>query len=203
MDPDSTKQIPVWPEYSEMQPKLLLAEFVNMDCILGSAAHWGPFIAQSCSSLKPVCPPRSQFFFFFFFLTHALQFPHLLFCLPLDCRSLQSGPVLTQVMTHALLLRSWNLDRHWYAGRYETWAEETVIYRSPQWASQQLHTNTKAVSALTGVGVGWRSLQVRRGVRWWVKAAWGRRGWRQHAGVGGGRLGRNRLRERRSEMLDC
>lgn len=49
---------------------------------------------------------------------------------------------------------------------------------------------------LTCVGVGWgRTLQVRGGVRWGVKTAWSRRRWRQHAGVWGGRLRRNGLRE--------
>lgn len=39
---------------------------------MGSAAHWGPSIAQSCASLKPVCPPDC---ILHTFLLHALFSP--------------------------------------------------------------------------------------------------------------------------------
>lgn len=75
VQPDNTKQIPVWPESCQVQPKLLLAEFVNIKCIFGVCnSSRPPFNSDLCSFKTPYC-------FLPFFFVHALFFLLLLLCL--------------------------------------------------------------------------------------------------------------------------
>ncbi len=60
------------------------------------------------------------------------------------------------------------------------WKRERVGFQLSCFSAscQRLHTDIKSVDTLTGAGVGRGRLQMRGGVRRWVKAAWSRGGWR-------------------------
>lgn len=166
----------------------------------GSAALWGP-----SPKLGPVLPfkPVSHLHTIFFFCLIPPLPPHFFPFCPLftviwpstdpgydSCPAaqiLEPGPALIRRAIWALG-RERQTDRNIFCSAVDSQLFITSV------SSQRLQTDIKLGSGRTSVGVGrgW-SLQMRGGVRWWIKAARCRRGWRQHAGVGGGRLGRNRL----------
>lgn len=199
VQPDGTKQIAVWPEVLSSATKAALGWICkHVMHFRGSAALWGPPPELGpVLPFKPVCHLHT-----IFWLIPPLSPPFLPLLSVVHCNLAQYWPRLW-LMPCCSDPGTWTgtdtpgdmspeegeTDRQ----RHFCSAAGSQLFITSA-SSQRLQTDIKLGSGRTSVGVGrgW-SLQMRGGVRWWIKAARGRRGRRQHAGVGGGRLGRNRL----------
>lgn len=158
----------------------------------GCATLWGPCRTWSCASCQTLC----IIFTLFLFFCLIPPYPQFLPLSVAHCNLAQYWPRLWPMPCCS--------DPGTWTGTEtpgdmrparETDTDTLFGWQTFNYSASSQRQDRK--SWRTSVGVGWgRSLQMRGGVRWRIKAARGRRWRRQHAGVGGGRLGRNRLESR-------